>query len=283
MEISYELMEDALQFNQYTLPCGTLHWHENIEICYMLRGTADFTVGNETYRFTPGDIVTVPSRELHLFEDHGDNLVNICLIPVRDLTFWIHDLPFLPTFISHEQIEQIDGVKDQLESIFAVMKSEKGSNKPFSTQIMLTQTLHLWCLLARNFKTNSYAVTKHRNLIQPILDQITQDCSKPYSLKLLASQLNYTPEYLSSIFHECVGMGFKEYLDNRRINLAKNMLLSHEFSIYEIAQQCGFENIRTFNNRFKKLVNMTPSEYIYRFSSSYNKNVRYQGESLENN
>ena len=283
MEISYELMEDALQFNQKNLPCGSLHWHENIEICYMLRGSADFTVGNETYSFTPGDIVIVPSRELHLFEDHGDNYVNICLIPVRDLTYWIHDLPFLPPFISHQQIAEIDGLKEQIEDIFTSMMEEKLSNKPYSAQILLTRTLHLWCLLARNFKTNTYAITKHRNLIQPILDQISHDCSKPYSLKMLAAQLNYTPEYLSTIFHECVGMGFKEYLDNSRINQAKNMILAHSFSISEIAVKCGFENIRTFNNRFKKIVNMTPSEYFYRFSSNYNKNIRYQGRSMEIN
>ena len=99
----------------------------------------------------------------------------------------------------------------------------------------------------------------------------------------MAAQLNYTPEYLSTIFHECVGMGFKEYLDNSRINQAKNMILAHNLSISEIAVKCGFENIRTFNNRFKKIVNMTPSEYFYRFSQNYNKNIRYQGRSMEIN
>ena len=265
MRIEQEILEDKLIFSQRTLPTGFLHWHEAVEICQMIAGEAEYTIGNRVYHFKEGDIITVQSRELHIFEAPNGNFVNISLIPVRELTYWMKSLPTLPTYISHEQIASIPSLEEQISQIFSQMKSEATGGQFYCEERLILLALSLWCLLARHFRTNTAIASKHRRLLQPILDEIDEDCSKEYTLASLANKLGYTPEYLSAIFRECVGMGFKEYLDSRRINQAKRLMLTTETSVVDIAQKCGYDNVRTFNNRFKALALMTPSEFIKHF------------------
>ncbi len=265
MRIVKEITEDKLIFSRRALPSGMLHWHEQVEICRMISGEAYFTVGSIKYHFLPGDIITVQSRELHLYEALKDSFVNLGLIPVREHTVHMRSLPMLPPYISGARILEVPFLGEQIDQTFDQMKAEAENVKPYCEERLILLTLSLWCLLARHFQTDTEIRYKHRNLLQPVLDRINQDCSEKYTLSSLAGQLGYTPEYLSVVFHECVGIGFKEYLDNQRINMAKRLLLTSDDLIANIALKCGFENVRTFNNRFKSLTQMTPGEFIKRY------------------
>ena len=109
---------------------------------------------------------------------------------------------------------------------------------------------------------------------QSVFDEIKSDCTKhEYSLLYFAKKLNYTPEYFSSMFKTIAGVGFKDYLDRQRIEEAKRLLLVNYSSISNIAELCGFTNIRTFNNRFKALENMTPTEFINKYISKGNETL----------
>lgn len=57
------------------------------------------------------------------------------------------------------------------------------------------------------------------------------------------------------------GVNFKSYLDNIRIQKATDLLLTTDMPITEISTNVGYENIRTFNNVFKKLLGKTPTDY----------------------
>ncbi|WP_157220801.1 cupin domain-containing protein [Flavisphingomonas formosensis] len=58
------------------------HAHPEIEqACYLLEGTAQFTVGNETHQMVPGDTCFFPAGEMHLFTVTSDT-------PVKLLVFY---------------------------------------------------------------------------------------------------------------------------------------------------------------------------------------------------
>lgn len=64
-------------------------------------------------------------------------------------------------------------------------------------------------------------------------------------------------------------MGLNEYIYSLRIKKA-NDLMNQGYSVTDAALQSGFQSIRTFNNIYKKVCGMTPSDYKKRFSREYN-------------
>lgn len=72
------------------------------------------------------------------------------------------------------------------------------------------------------------------------------------SLKVLADIAHFSPTYLSRMFHQETGCTLCSYINKKRIENAKRLLLQSEQSIQEIAIDCGFINISHFNRVFKK-------------------------------
>lgn len=81
------------------------------------------------------------------------------------------------------------------------------------------------------------------------------------TLKSLAQQLGFSPNYLSVLIKKDLGMPFQDYLVQERLKKAKLLLLTSNLKIYEIAEQVGFEDMNYFSQRFKQLVGVTPSQY----------------------
>ena len=77
----------------------------------------------------------------------------------------------------------------------------------------------------------------------------------------MAEQYRISPGYLSLLFTEQVGANFIDYLTERRIKKAKEMLKDTEMKIYEIAGAVGYNDSYYFSNCFKKVVGVTPSDY----------------------
>lgn len=81
------------------------------------------------------------------------------------------------------------------------------------------------------------------------------------SLKSLASQLGFSPSYLSVLIKKELGLPFQDYLIQERMKKAKLLLLTTDLKIYEIADQVGFEDMNYFSQRFKQVVGLTPRQF----------------------
>ncbi|WP_225868772.1 helix-turn-helix domain-containing protein [Companilactobacillus kimchii] len=86
-------------------------------------------------------------------------------------------------------------------------------------------------------------------------------------MKYLAAELNISTNYLIRSFKADVHTTPKNYVLNKRLNLSKRLLSETADPINVIGESCGFIDANYFTRVFKKIVNMTPSEYrqMYKF------------------
>lgn len=92
------------------------------------------------------------------------------------------------------------------------------------------------------------------------------------SLNRLASYVNMSPSYFSSIFSQESGQTFVEYLTEVRMEKAKELLMCSNQKISEIVYQVGYKNSHYFNYIFKKTQNCSPREYRSRGKELASKN-----------
>lgn len=105
---------------------------------------------------------------------------------------------------------------------------------------------------------------QNNKLISMAKKNIMENLDKVITLHDVASQLNISSGYLSTIFKQYTGVSFIDYVTELKIGEAKRLLKESNYKIYEIAQMTGYENAYYFSKVFKKVTGMTPSEFEMR-------------------
>jgi YesN/AraC family two-component response regulator len=106
--------------------------------------------------------------------------------------------------------------------------------------------------------------------------KLLMETEKPFlnpnlELPSLASKINLTPHELSYLLNNCMNCNFFEFVNQYRVEEAKNLLLSDKhkhLNILGIAYESGFNSKTTFNSTFKKLTGFTPSHFIKNSTAS---------------
>lgn len=99
------------------------------------------------------------------------------------------------------------------------------------------------------------------NTIKRLLNYIHKNYDKNLKLEGLARLFNYNSSYLGKIFKTEVGKSFNSYLDEIRLEHAKELLMTEQLKIYEIAERIGYSNVDYFYSKFKKHVGVSPKAY----------------------
>ena len=99
-------------------------------------------------------------------------------------------------------------------------------------------------------------------LILTIQEYIDNNLNGKLQLNEVAEVFGLSPAYLSVLFKKSTETGFSEYVYTKKIDKAKEMLLSGDMKIYEVADALGFESAYYFSKVFKKVDGHSPREYI---------------------
>ena len=99
-------------------------------------------------------------------------------------------------------------------------------------------------------------------LINTIQEYIDENLNGKLQLNEVAEVFGLSPAYLSVLFKKSTDTGFSEYVYTKKIEKAKEMLLSGDMKIYEVADSLGFESAYYFSKVFKKVDGHSPREYI---------------------
>lgn len=103
---------------------------------------------------------------------------------------------------------------------------------------------------------------------QKILDRVDAYVQENYmekmSLKSLGELFYVNNVYLGQLYKKKYGIAFRDYLNNLRMEKAREFLLGTNLRIYAIAEKVGFGKAEYFINKFVQMYQMTPNQYRIR-------------------
>ena len=97
--------------------------------------------------------------------------------------------------------------------------------------------------------------------ISAMVDWVENNIEDEPTLERMADHVGYSECYCSTMFHEYVGIPFKEYVFRRKLSLAAETLLVSDIRIIEIAIQYGFSSHEAFTRAFKKTFGYSPNQF----------------------
>ena len=142
-----------------------------------------------------------------------------------------------------------------------------GVSSNFAVEIeQITSEKSIYDLMQNMFRTYCVLVKKHSMEgfsapVQKAITYIDSDISANISTSTLAGKQNVSASYLSSIFKKETGKSVTEYINTKRVELAKDLLKKTNLQVQTIAQHCGIMDMNYFSKVFKKYVGKTPKEY----------------------
>lgn len=248
--IRFEVVED---FNFYS----PLHWHNHIEILYVLEGKIDFKIEQRKYILTDGDMIIVNSELIHSSKLCGHVKYILLQVPLSAFDNIYKDIE---NVILKEQVSQ-----EEAENLFSYLSSMLKSvdDKRQENKLKFISLLYdFFYLLLSEFKEGEKkagAVSYQGiNRISPIMAYVEKEFRKKITLTEVAEILNVTPEHMCRLFKKYTDMTFNEYLMSLRISAFYQMLQGTNQKISSILEECGITNYKVFIREFKKTFGKTP-------------------------
>lgn len=90
---------------------------------------------------------------------------------------------------------------------------------------------------------------------------ILNHLSEPLALEEVATAAGLSAFHFCKVFKRSTGMTFTEFVNHARIERAKRLLMKPHSRITEIAYDVGFQSLSQFNRSFRRVANVSPTEY----------------------
>jgi two-component system, response regulator YesN len=115
--------------------------------------------------------------------------------------------------------------------------------------------------ISRLFKADSEEKIDTSKQFQKILQYIDDQLSHEITLKHIADYVYLNPQYVGQLFKSELNKTFTEYITEERLKRAKQLLISTNLKVYEVAQLSGYKSPKHFMTVFKQETGMTPVHY----------------------
>lgn len=103
--------------------------------------------------------------------------------------------------------------------------------------------------------------TSNNTAIRLAKEYIVNNFNKNITLKDVADEVFLSQNYLSELFKKETGEGFYDFISKYRIRKAKEILITTNLKIYEVAEKVGYNDSITFGRAFKKITGVTPNSF----------------------
>lgn len=136
--------------------------------------------------------------------------------------------------------------------------------------------LELVYLLNKDAKKAVYrgkSKSSNRNSINKVIDYIGKNLTSDLSLDAVAAVANISPIHFHNCFKQATGRTLREYVEEQRIKKATNLIVSTDWTLTRISNECGFSSQAYFSHVFKRRIGRTPREYAKGVFDQYEKEL----------
>lgn len=126
------------------------------------------------------------------------------------------------------------------------------------------EVAHLHDRMVLDFAGKMRLLRKNAGTSKPVtacIDYIYAHIKERITIEDLAAHTSLSASYLSRLFKEEVGISVSDYIREKKVEKAQNLLKFCDYSLIEIANYLSFSSQSHFIQSFKKLVGMTPKKY----------------------
>lgn len=257
-----------VQCDALTVPA---HWHDHLELVYLISGSMIAVVQSKSYKLTPGTLLVVNSKEIHMTRTYGESYYLLLQIPTDQIKNRFVDFDRLrfQTMINEDGMaksrKEIDNHFSRMLDLF--LHKEDGYPLLFTSCVYT-----LLYILYQNYSIRLKPDQKSEGQrdfrrVTKTMNWVNQNFKESLTLDAAAANLGISKEYFCRLFKKCTGQTLIEYLYAVRATNFYEDLKKTENSITQLLAENGITNYKLFMRTFKKLYGDTPRNIKKSFMS----------------
>ena len=251
-----------------------IHWHNSIEILYVLRGKINIDADTDSFEVLEKQIEIINVDEAHRIYSDSDNKVLIFHIDpyffekyykdINNIFFYTssddasqegEEYTLLKNFLAKLLCEEIQKLEDYDEEIESIL---------IDLLYHLINNFHYLTYEKEELKEKSEQLARYHRIHKYIFNNYDSNIT----LQEIAKKEFLSPHYLSHEIKYATGYSFTDLVNLTRIEESIKLLLDSDLSISEISDEVGFSHVRYFNKNFKNYYNCTPLQYRKKYKLS---------------
>ncbi len=248
--------------------------HDFWEMIYIDSGKAEVLTKKENYVLKQGDAVFLKPNQMHKICGNGINSFNAFVISFgtnsAGMDFFRNKILKIP----QELKKYIALILEEGGNAFILPKNDpfmvelkEKENAPVGSLQMIRSYLEQLLVLLlrseeRNFSDIFFSKENMENhLVVSVKNILRDNLYGRVTVEEICNTLHYSRTYLSKIFKKNCGFAINSYYNEMKIKEAKKLICDGKYNFTQISELLGFDNPHYFARVFKRITNMTPTEY----------------------
>ena len=264
----------AIRYDSFDAPHKYVsHFHNAHELILVRDGEAEFIIAGKKYAVKKNSVIFINS-----FESHKSVITKypyaryFILADQKFLDASINDPMLLSVFrqrpsLFNHVLFLSDSDSEKISMYFKLIHEANSEQGNYYNDIVKS----VFNLMIIDFHRidpgyfPGFTAGENYRMITEIENHIDSNFKEQISLSETAKLFNCDMYYLSHLFKKITGYGFKEYLINRRLSKAKELLIKTNMNISDICFHSGFKNVNHFIRIFKEKEDITPLKFRKRY------------------
>ena len=213
------------------------------DLTFVLKGEMHYVVNGKKYILSENDAILIPPGALRERIGGGEAVKYV------SYNFLANDDANLPSMVYLKGV-----ISHDIRAICQIFSASHISDI-YSTREKVVNILNYILLEIRDI----IMLESNNKHIIDIIKYINENISAPITLSTVSERVNLTKEYVSHIFKKETGKTVTDYINERKMMIAKEMILGSGYDLTEIADRLGYDNYSYFSKLFKKQFGTSPS------------------------
>lgn len=264
-------------FNWNRLETVEWHWHSELEFVEILQGAIECHIGEEIIELREGDTFFINSGVIHKYQ-----APKVC----REKQCMFSDILFLPEIIAPNSsliyekyirpivlygkpflvMRQTQAWKESVQNLYHHIVNVCLAEEDLTELRIQAGILELWTRLFHYLYREESEQQENKNILaQARLRKMMQFIWDHFHEKITLDDIAASANISKSAALRCFRSGMQTspvgYLNDFRLNRAKELLLTSHSTVSEIAVSVGFDNVGYFDRVFRRTFGLTPKQF----------------------
>ena len=239
--------------------CFAMHWHERMELLYVLSGSLELHAQEGKYTVPAGQTAVAAPRQLHGgFAGREGVVYHVFMFDVEKfcnatIAAQKYLVPICEGKTGFLRVIDDDGMREAETRLLAALEDRE--NHPL---LVIGIIYELLGILYRFRNEDIRGLLKQNQAFSEILKYVNDRFTGKLSPKEVSARFGYNETYFCRRFKEITGLTFTGYLLALRMECAQKLLTETQEEIGTIAWKCGYADVSYFSHCFKKQYGVSP-------------------------
>ena len=243
------------------------HNHSAVEILLTLEGMVTYTVEDKIYQVRKGEVLIIPPDTLHSLH-MGEGSSRYLFLFEPDAIMSMRDIKYMASYFNKPF-----HLRDGSDAHVRIRELLLRANEAYEKREMLWNTLCYSCILriyatlgqqylgGVRLHTGDSTGNMDAEVVNAVMTYVNNHYRENLTLEEVAQFAGFSRYYFSRSFKRQTGYSFKDYLCQKRVQVAMDLLIRTNRSMHDVAIESGFGSAATFNRVFREKKGCTPSQY----------------------